>query len=174
MFLQDENSDSFFYILRVHWPHSYIHTFIHPVMFYGAQYHNVKWVVFWLNDWLFICQSLSFSVFETERTALLLFCRGRNAHRPTDPRPISTFTWSWSYTGTKMFSQQWREKHASVVWQNTWIIYQCYTGQPIMQCIILSVLYWENIPLLMLATLSEVICTGNIREDETQIATEFS
>lgn len=57
-------------------PHSYIHTFIHPVMFSRAQYHRnkLKWVVLWLNEWLFICPSCG--VFEVEQKPLS-FCSVR-------------------------------------------------------------------------------------------------
>lgn len=52
------------------------------------------------------------------RSEALSFCSVREENNPTGqqtPKPISTVVGSWSYTGKKMFSQQWREKHASVV-----------------------------------------------------------
>lgn len=142
----------FFYILCVHWPHSYIHTFIHPVMFYGARYHRKQPKVSCvMTKWVIVCPSYSVL---WRWSQPLAFCSVWE-EKPTG-RPISTFMQRWSHTGTKMFSQQWREK-------------TCFCGVTIYLNII-SVLhrqthnvmlrYWENIPLLMLAKLSEVICTG--------------
>lgn len=61
-------------------PHSYIHTFIHPVMFLWStisKKQSREWVVLWLNEW-FVHPSPFCSV------------REEKACRSTDSRPIST------------------------------------------------------------------------------------
>lgn len=84
----------------------YIHTFIHPVMFYGALCHrdNLEWVVLWLNERLSIRPPYS-----------LVFlrhccCSVRDFWTSLQVDSQSTHSWGAGVTQEKkMFSQQWRE-----------------------------------------------------------------
>lgn len=162
--------------------YSYIHTSCDVSWSTVSQKQSIEWAVFWLNERLLIVPS--YSVFEMERTSLLLFCRGRKAtlkqaYRSIDSQPNQHVHAGAGVTQEqKCLASSGGKKKTCFCGVTEYLniksvlYWQTHNAVCCIECFVLRKHSLADVGKIVRGKTPDFVSTANVRDDGTLIATE--